>query len=203
MGKGKHLGYLNLPQPGKPRASEPIRSVEAIKNIKKLLKGRPRDLLLFTMGINTGLRVKDLLALKVKDIKELGPGDVIDIIETKRGKPNIIVINKEIYKVLWMYIRTEDLKDDDWLFRSERPPHGPLIIQSVQRLIKQWTREVGLKGRYGCHSLRKTWGYMQRTRYKVGWEMICKRYNHSNPDFTMRYLGITQQEIKGILMHNI
>ena len=105
----------NLPPPGKPRVTEPIRSTHAIKRIKENLATKPRNLLLFTMGINTGLRVADLRALKVRDVRYSKPGDIIDIIETKRGKPNIIVINKEIYKVLWAYIRTEELDDEDRL----------------------------------------------------------------------------------------
>ena len=203
MEKKIHPGSLNLPPPGKPRIAEPIRSLEAIKVIKKNLKGNPRDLLLFTMGINSGLRVKDLLALKIGDVKYCGPGDTVDIIETKRKKHNIIVINHEIYKVLWTYIRMYDLQDDDWLFRSSRFPDQPLRITSINRLIKMWTRDAGLKGKYGCQSLRKTWGYIQRTKYKVGWEMICHRYHHKTPAFTMRYLGITQGEIKSVLMNPI
>lgn len=198
-----NVGHLNLPKPGIPRPCEPIRSTEQIKMIKKQLKGNPRDLLLFTMGINSGLRVNDLLKLKVKDVKYKAPNEELYIKESKTGKTNFIVINHAIYKVLWQYIRTYNLKDDNWLFASTRFPDQPLIRSSVSRLIKKWTREAGMKGRYSCHTLRKTWGYIQRTKYKVGWELICKRYNHGDPAVTMRYLGITQREVNGILRNPI
>jgi hypothetical protein len=48
---------------------------------------------------------------------------------------------------------------------------------------------------YGAHSLRKTWGYIQRTVYGVGFEILCKRFNHSSPAITMRYLGIEDKEV--------
>jgi integrase len=75
--------------------------------------------------------------------------------------------------------------------------------QAVNNLIKSWTRAINLKGNYGAHTLRKTWGYMQRTKYGVGFEIICKRFNHSSPAVTMRYLGIEDKEVHSTLMNEI
>ena len=47
---------------------EPIRSLEDIEKIKNLLKNRKRDYLLFCFGINTGLRISDILSLNVVDV---------------------------------------------------------------------------------------------------------------------------------------
>jgi len=60
-----------------------------------------------------------------------------------------------------------------------------------------------LTGNYGAHTLRKTFGYIQRVHYGVGFEIICKRYNHSSPSITMRYLGIEDREVHNILMNEI
>lgn len=50
---------------------EPIRNKRAIKKIERLLnKKSKRDLLLFVMGTNTGLRISDILALNVSDVKK-------------------------------------------------------------------------------------------------------------------------------------
>ncbi|SDM95106.1 hypothetical protein SAMN04488502_10974 [Dendrosporobacter quercicolus] len=49
---------------------EPIRDKKQIQGMKKYLKGQNcRDWLLFTLGINSGLRVSDLLKLIVTDVK--------------------------------------------------------------------------------------------------------------------------------------
>ena len=53
---------------------EPIIDVKNIKSIKKLLVDQPRNRLLFVMGINSGLRVQDILSLKVSD--EIGRAHV-------------------------------------------------------------------------------------------------------------------------------
>jgi integrase len=58
----------NHPKKGSTTKVEPIRRLEDIKAIKKLLADKPRDLLLFTMGVNNGLRIGDLLQLRVKDV---------------------------------------------------------------------------------------------------------------------------------------
>ena len=92
--------------------------------------------------------------------------------------------------------------DDDYLFKS-RKGNGPISIQAVNNYIKNWTKDIDLKGNYGAHTLRKTWGYIQRTKYGVGFEIVCKRYNHSSPAVTMRYLGIQDKEVKSVLTNNV
>jgi len=37
----------------------------------------------------------------------------------------------------------------------------------------------------------------------VGFEILCKRFNHSSPAITMRYLGIEDKEVQNILMNEV
>jgi integrase len=173
-----------------------------VKSIKKLLADNPRDLLLFVMGVNNGLRAGDLLKLKVEQVKDLKVGSVLAIREGKTKKDNILVVNKGVYKALQNYLNTLKPDDEDYLFKS-RKGDMPLTIQSVNRLIKTWTKAINLKGNYGAHTLRKTWGYHQRVTYGVGFEIIAKRFNHSSPAITMRYLGIEAREVHSTLMNEI
>ena len=69
--------------------------------------------------------------------------------------------------------------------------------------MKKWTREAKINGNFGAHTLRKTFGYVQRTEYDVGFEVLAKRFNHSSPAITMRYLGIQNKEVKSILNNEI
>ena len=191
----------NHPKKGSRIAVDPIRKMKDIKAIMKLLSNNPRDLLLFTIGINNGLRTIDLLNLKVKDIRHLKNGDTIKIKESKTGKTNILAINKTVHKALLNYLESENLNDDDYLFKS-RKGNQALQSQAVSKLVKKWTSDINLKGNYGAHTLRKTFGYIQRKVFGVGFEIICKRYNHSSPAITMRYLGIEDKEVNGILLNN-
>ena len=192
----------NAPGKGITKSVEPIRRLKDIRAISRLLEESPRDHLLFVMGTNNGLRTGDLLRLKVKDVRFTNTEASIFIIEQKTKKKNVLKINKMVFKSLQTYLDIVNPEDDDYLFAS-RKGGTALTIPSVNRLIKSWTDQVNLKGRYGAHTLRKTWGYIQRMQFGTPFEVICKRYLHSNPAVTMRYLGIQDKEVDDILLHEI
>jgi len=192
----------NHPKRGTKIVVSPIREIKDIESIKKLLSQNTRDLLLFTIGINNGLRCGDILKLKVKDVKYLKPNDTLKIREQKTGKVNVLMVNKTTYKILKEYLDEQNPNDDDYLFKS-RKGNQPLTVSSTNLMVKTWCRSINLKGNYGTHSLRKTFGYIQRTKYGISWEILCKRFNHSSQSVTMRYLGIEDREVNGILMNEI
>ena len=195
------MNNQNHPQKGSRITVDPIRNEKDIQRIKKVLRSSTRDLLLFTMGINNGLRIGDLLKIKVGDVKDLKAGESLTIREQKTGKDNILMVNKGVHSVLHDYLSEGQLSDDDYLFQSRKGNNSPLTVSSVNRMVKEWT--FGMKGNYGTHSLRKTFGYIQRTRFGVSFEVLCRRFNHSNPSTTMRYLGIHSKEVNDILMNEI
>ena len=187
----------NHPRKGSIITVDPIRDVDAIRKIKSSLHGR--DLVLFTLGINNGLRAGDLLRLRVRDVQGYKVGERIRIREEKTGKSNIIVLNSEVYSVLSKYLENSKLDSNDYLFKSRKG--GALMVASVNHLVKKWCSE--LVGNYGSHSLRKTFGWVQRVVHGVSWEILCKRFNHSHPGITMQYLGFTEDEVCSILMNEV
>jgi len=199
MKKGENY---NKPKKGSRIAVDPIRRMKDIQSISKMLSDNPRNNLLFVMGTNNGLRTGDLLKLKVDDVKGMKVGDTLIIREGKTGKRNILVMNKSIHKSLQIYLETLKPMDNDALFAS-RKGKRQITIQCVNNMVKKWVSEINLKGNFGANSLRKTWGYVQRTVYGVGFEILCKRFNHSSPAITMRYLGIEDKEVQNILMNEV
>jgi integrase len=199
MTKGQNS---NRPQKGSKITVDPIGRMKDIQAISKLLSDNPRNNLLFVMGTNNGLRTGDLLKLKVLDVKGMKVGDTLIIKEGKTGKRNILIMNKSIHKSLQIYLEALKPMDDDPLFAS-RKGKSPITVQCVNNMVKQWVGEINLKDNFGAHSLRKTWGYVQRTVYGVGFEILCKRFNHSSPAITMRYLGIEDKEVQNILMNEV
>ncbi len=182
---------------------EPIIDVKSIKSIKKILSDNLRDKLLFIMGINSGLRVQDLLALKVGDVRESKVGDRVILREKKTGKENVFIMNKEIKLALDDYLTEFGSGDDHFLFKSRKGRNYPLTTFAVTKYVKRWAEAVNLKGNYGAHTLRKTWCYHQRKTFGVSWEVLAKRLNHSSPSITRRYLGIQEEEVEEILLHVI
>lgn len=175
----------NHPEKGSRITVQPIRAEKNIKRVRRLLKDNPRDLLLFTIGINNGLRISDLLKLKVGDVKDLQPRETLKIRETKTSKDNVLMINKSVHGVLKQYLDEAGAEDEDYLFKSRNGDNKSLTRETVNKMVKEWTKSF--KGNYGTHTLRKTFGYIQRTKYGVSFEVLCKRFGHSSPAITMRY----------------
>lgn len=192
----------NHPKKGSIITVEPI-SEAGVANIKRLLANRPRDLLLFILGINNGLRISDLLRLKVKDLKDLKAGQTLKVREVKTGKVNQLMLNTTSYKLFKEYLKALAPNDNDYLFKSNKGDNEPIGVPYASTLIKGWCKEVGLQGNFGSHSLRKTFGCIQRKKFGVSWELLSSRFNHSSLATTKRYLGITCEEVNGILLNEI
>ncbi len=168
---------------------DPIRSLSDIELVKNLLKlHNYRDFLLFTFGINSGLRISDILKLRVGDVREKNH---LEIIEKKTGKLRKVLITSSIKQILKSYIVHK--KDTDWLFNS-RKGNTPITRVQAYRILKTVCNEAGLKASIGTHSLRKTFGYHLYKRTKDV-ALLQNILNHSNPNITLRYIGITQDII--------
>ncbi|MDH6351899.1 site-specific integrase [Brevibacillus sp. 1238] len=167
---------------------EPIRDMQKLDELKSLLKKRSeRDYFLVVLGINTGLRISDLLRLKVSDVK--GKSHII-LVEKKTGKRKRFLINDSLRKEVDQYI--DDKKGDEYLFVSTKRPQ-PITRVRAYQIINGAAKKIGLS-EIGTHTLRKTFGYhfYQRTKDIATLQMI---FNHSHPSITLRYIGITQDLI--------
>ena len=192
-------GNENHPQKGSTIKVEPIKKGKDIATLKKLLQDKPRDLALFTIGINTNLRASDLLRLKVDKVRHLNPQkgeNEIEIVEKKTGKPRRITMNKTCIEAIKTLLSSETFSDDDYLFKSQR--REVLTVPSTVRLVKSWCKVINLKGNYGSHTLRKTWGYHQRVTFGVDLPRLMVCFNHSTQRQTLDYLCIQPEEIKDV-----
>lgn len=186
---------------------QPIRSRKKISQIKNMLRGaeRYRDLLLFTVGINSALRISDLLTLQVRHfIDETGQfRDRFWLTEQKRSKRHEVVINDSMRQALQTFLAAyPDIRVDPshYVFFNTRTQDYTQPIQRVQawKLVSGFCEAVGLRGSFGTHSLRKTWGYHARMN-GVDLALIMHKLNHSNPASTKRYLGITDDELEAVV----
>ncbi len=211
MNKNKELGdgmkkrwnpNNNHPIKGRSVLVEPIRSTVHLQAIIELLKDKPRDRLLFIMGVNNGVRTGDLLKLRVVDVMHLREGQFVGIKENKTKKKNFIFVNAVVFEALSAYLKDERPRSTDWLFPSQQG-NKPITVQYVNNLIKRWGRAVGVVDNLGAHSLRKTWGYHQRFTFHTPIEVITQRFRHTSPTTTMAYLGITPEEVLHCMSNNI
>lgn len=167
---------------------EPIRNIEDIKKIEKILSANKRNLLVFTLGTNCGLRISDILALNVGDVKNK---NFIQIVEKKTGKFKKFPINAKLKPMLSEFTRgrktTEPLFKTKFKNRLERV--------AAYRMINAACKEAGLEEKVGTHTLRKTFGYHHYQKFKDV-VMLQKIFNHFSPEITLRYIGIEQAKIE-------
>ena len=186
------------------RIVEPIRDKKQIDQIKGNLyrQKSPRDFLLFVFGINSGLRIGDLLSLKLGDVKNDRGGlkDDFDIKEQKTGKTRRVFFNKQIKEAISYYLKRTGIFDlDRYLFTNEKSKKNkPLTRVRAYQLINSWCREVGIKHKVGGHTLRKTFGYHLRMQ-GISIEQISSLLNHQNIKVTFRYIGISQDEDRAVI----
>ena len=191
---------FNHPKKGSSIKVEPVKELKDIKMIKKILQDKPRDLCLFVLGINTNLRASDLLNIKVNQVSHLQPEDELTLKETKTGKPRRINLNKTVVGSIQALLKDTEYSDQDYLFTGQR---GRLTVPSVNRLVKQWTRDINLRGNYGAHTLRKTFGYHQRITFQRGVPELMVAFNHSSQRETLEYLCIQPEEIKSLYLNEL
>ena len=178
-----------------------IKDKRQIENMKKVLRGSNlRDYLLFVLGINIGLRISDLLQLTLGDVLDAKgkPAQQIIVKEKKTGKERKIVLNEVVRKALQeTIVLKEDVQMGDYLFKSQKGNNRPISRVQAWQVLNNAARTVGIEGRIGTHTLRKTFGYHA---YQQGIDitLLQQLFNHAAPSITLRYIGITQDDIDNV-----
>lgn len=164
-----------------------MKTVQPIKDKEKLNQvidnlGGIRNKMLFRLGLNTGLRVSDILNLKVSDVKR-----TIELTEQKTGKIKRFQLSDSFYDELIQYIKS--YCRGEWLFPSKTGE--PLSYAQAYKIIKTAGRKAGIDD-IGTHTMRKTFGYYAYNVLKVPIAYIMEALNHSSESHTLRYIGITE-----------
>lgn len=167
---------------------EPIRKIEDLKKIEKILSKNKRDLLFFTIGTNCGLRISDILALNVGDVKGR---NYIQITEKKTGKFKKFPINVKLKPMLAEFTKGRKIKEPLFVTKFK----NRLERVAAYKIINKACKEAGLEETVGTHTLRKTFGYHHYQKFKDV-VMLQKIFNHFSPEITLRYIGIEQAQIE-------
>jgi integrase len=192
MKKGENY---NHPKKGSNVKVDPIKDKKHIQTIKKLLVDKLLDYAIFVVGINTNLRASDLLSIKVHQVKDLKPNDEIVLNEKKTKKERRITLNKACITAIQGLLASKKYTDEDFLFTGQR---GVLTVPTVNQKVKSWCRIINLKGNYGGHTLRKTFGYHQRVTFGTDLPTLMEIFNHSTQKQTLAYLCVQPDEIRNV-----
>lgn len=171
---------------------EPLRSKEYIKQIEKFLaKTNKRNRLIFSFGINTGLRVSDILALNIGDVKEKSS---VVIREKKTSKYKKFPLNNKLKELIADYLKdipVSRLNTPLFLGDKGARMHRSIVYRFLNEAVDTLKLEVGA---VGTHTMRKTFGYHHYKQFNDV-ALLQRILNHSSPAITLRYIGISQEEI--------
>ena len=181
-------------------------TTQPIKNREQLIQFRnyyltenykPRNYALIVLGLNSALRIGDILSLRWRDVYEKNQyRSHIIIKEQKTGKERYVALNKNAIAALELYRKSIELfYDSQYIFVSQKSPFTRISRAQAFRIVKKAAIACQLDdmNHISCHSLRKTFGYFA---WKMGTPpaLLMSIYNHSSYQITKRYLCIDQSE---------
>lgn len=186
---------MNLAQPIKK-----TRDLENFKNYYKEIKPNYRNRLLIILGLNTALRISDILSLKWSDTYDFEKKEYknhIIITEQKTGKMSQIYINSSVLDALkdskeYLEQRNQVITSNTYLFNHSNK-NVPITRSQAFRIVKEAADYYSISGVISCHSLRKTFGY-HAWKQGASSALLVTIFNHSSFHITKRYLGIEQDD---------
>lgn len=150
------------------------------------------------MQLNTGLRVSDVVKLNYDDVflKNGNFKKHLSITEQKTKKHKLIFINGELKNTFKELKDFFNLKSGDYFFQSRKGTNKPITTTQAHRIYAKIAPIFNLK-QFNSHSLRKTFCYFIYQKNK-DINLIMKLMNHSSSAITLRYIGITDNDIDDI-----
>ena len=176
--------------------TQPMRSKHQTRELASYYfqKGQLRNYVLIILGLNTALRISDLLRLTWDDVYDFEKERIktlINITEKKTRKSKVTALNKQVINALLLFA-PGTARRGRFLIENSGTKKAISRIQAY-RLIRAAADALQFQNRVSCHSLRKTFGYFA-WKNGVSPVIIMEIYNHSSLAVTRRYLGVTQDD---------
>lgn len=171
-------------------AVEPIKDKETVREIITYLKNNnERNAIMFGLGVFCGLRISDILKLKVKDVRRKWN---LKFAQQKTGNRIEVVLNRELKKLIDSY--TENMKETDYLIKSRTGRNKAISRTQAYRIMKGIEKEFTLH-KIGCHSTRKTFAYWLYVDNKKDIGLVQKALGHQSSATSLTYIGVDKERV--------
>ena len=155
------------------KKAEPIKNRKDIEKIEQYLKlHNKRDYVIWVLGMNSGLRVSDIVGLNVSDVVNKTH---ITIVEKKTQKLKSFYINDKLKRVLKDFTKGKNLEEPLFLGKQGKR----LDRSQVYRFIVRACKENGITAHVSTHTMRKSFGYHHYQKFKDP-IVLQKIFNHSS-----------------------
>ena len=150
-------------------------------------RANPRCAAVLTAEANLGMRLGDILRLKLSDFINDGGRYRLNIVEEKTGKKRTFTVPAELYNYFCDYAKKNGIAPAERLF--------PITERSVQQYLKKVCDYLGYEN-ISTHSFRK-W-YATDIYEASGHDIVLVQQllQHSSPNITRRYIGISEEKIE-------
>ena len=143
---------------------------------------------------NLGLRISDILSLRLSDIVQDGERYRLSIVEQKTGKARVFTVPLALYQFIRLYCMDNSIPADAVIF--------PLTERQVQKHLKAVCDYLGYAG-ISTHSFRKFYAteIYRNNGYNIA--LVQQLLQHSSTAVTQRYIGIQQREIETAIENHL
>lgn len=136
---------------------------------------------------NLGLRISDIVKLKLSDIVHDGERYRLAIKEQKTGKERVFTVPIALYQFVRCYCADNGIASGEVIF--------PLTERAVQKHLKIVCDFLELEG-ISTHSFRKYYAteIYKNNDYNIA--LVQQLLQHSSTAVTQRYIGIQQRQVE-------
>ena len=131
---------------------------------------------------NMGMRIEDILKLRLSDIIRDGSRYRLDIVEKKTKKKRTFTVPLPIYQYLQLYCMENNIPADAVIF--------PITERAVQKHLQKVVDYLGYGDSIGTHSFRKFFATESYKNNNYDIVLVQKLLQHSSVATTQRYINV-------------
>ena len=191
--KGRWVGYMNK----KTIALNQQQYIDIIKTMRTGFTGMRSNNRIATALVieaNLGIRISDIIQLRLADIIKDGDRFRLNIVEQKTGKQRTFTVPLEIYSYIQQYCLDNGIKSDDIMF--------PVTERAVQKQLKIVADWLGYEG-ISTHSFRKFFATNIYLNNNYNIVLVQQLLQHSSVATTQKYIGIGTKALEQAIKDNI
>lgn len=159
-----------------------------------VVKPNKRIAVILSLEANLGLRISDILQLRLSSIIHDGARYRLDIIEKKTKKKREFTVPIEIYSFIQNYALENNISPSAKLFDiTER------TVQNHLQMVCNYLNYNNIS----THSFRKLFSYSIYVNNNYNIELVRVLLQHSSVVTTQRYIGLQTREIENALRNHI
>jgi integrase/recombinase XerD len=188
-----HSPTAKVKRPRRERKPKHVLRPDEFQRMVGAARGSPRDYALLQLLLQTGIRVSELIAIR---LSELGLEHKTLTIHGKGSKECIIPLEKKALHALQSYLVVRPKTTNHHLFLNYQG-HG-LSIGGVRKIVEKYLKRVGITKKISCHSLH----YTCATNSAALWmNTFCLRtpLRHEHMRMSKKYMPIGTEELRKLM----